>query len=160
MSKIIRLEPIGRETSVRTNSRLLSVLQENNLDILSECRGRGLCATCHIYVKEGAEALSPIHRKEQRTLELITTAACNSRLACQARILADGLVVELPKGMYISAIQNIDDLIGRRAEDHILHPITGTVMVEAGKLITRSMISQLQDEQISAMNLINRIQEA
>jgi len=36
-------------------------------------------------------------------------------------------------------------LIGRRAEAKLLHPITGAVLVEEGKLITRSMLKQLEN---------------
>lgn len=145
MAKTVRLEPIAQESSIQTNGNLLSVLLNKDLDVLKECGGRGMCATCHIYVKEGAEALTPINRREQRTLEVITSCKTNSRLACQARVIGEGVVVELPPGMYVNSLQDIEDLIGRRAETNLLHPITGAVLVEEGKLITRSMLKQLED---------------
>ncbi|HEY9641876.1 MAG TPA: 2Fe-2S iron-sulfur cluster-binding protein [Coleofasciculaceae cyanobacterium] len=145
MVKIVRLEPIAQETSVETNGNLLSVLINKDLDVLRECGGRGMCATCHVYVKQGTEALSPISRREQRTLEVITSCQPNSRLACQARVLADGVVVELPPGMYINSIKDIEDLIGRRAEQNLLHPVTGQILVEKDKLITRSMLKQIEN---------------
>lgn len=145
MAKIVRLEPISQQTSVETNGNLLSVLINKDLDVLRECGGRGMCATCHIYVKEGMDRLSPMNRREQRTLEVITSCQPNSRLACQARVLDDGVVVELPPGMYINSIKDIEDLIGRRAEQDLLHPLTGAVLVEAGKLITRSMLKTIED---------------
>ncbi|GAB4376115.1 MAG: 2Fe-2S iron-sulfur cluster-binding protein [Elainellaceae cyanobacterium] len=145
MAKTVRLEPIAQETSVETNGNLLSVLLSKDLDVLKECGGRGMCATCHVYVKQGMEALSPVNRREQRTLEVITSCKTNSRLACQARVLANGVVVELPPGMYINSIQDIEALIGRRAEQNLLHPVTGQVLVEAGKLITRSMLKQIEN---------------
>ncbi len=145
MAKIVRLEPIAQETSVETNGNLLSVLINKDLDVLKECGGRGMCATCHVYVKEGMEALSPINRREQRTLEVITSCKPNSRLACQARVLRNGVVVELPPGMYINSLKDIEALIGRRAEQDLLHPLTGQVLVEAGKLITRSTLKQIED---------------
>ncbi|HIK53814.1 MAG TPA: 2Fe-2S iron-sulfur cluster binding domain-containing protein [Synechococcales cyanobacterium M55_K2018_004] len=144
MAKIVRLEPISQETAIETNGNLLSVLINKDLDVLRECGGRGMCATCHVYVNEGMDALSPINRREQRTLEVITSCQPNSRLACQARVLADGVVVQLPPGMYINSLQDIEVLIGRRAEQNLLHPITGQVLVEEGKLITRSMLKQLE----------------
>jgi ferredoxin len=144
MVKTVRLEPIAQETSVATNENLLSVLLNKDLDVLRECGGRGMCATCHVYVRDGMEGLSPINRREQRTLEVITSCKTNSRLACQARVLSDGVVVELPSGMYINSIKDIEDLIGRRAEQNLLHPVTGQVLVEEGKLITRSMLKQLE----------------
>jgi ferredoxin len=145
MAKVVRLEPIAQETSIETNGSLLSVLLNKELDVLKECGGRGMCATCHVYVRDGMGALSPMNRREQRTLEIITTCKPNSRLACQSRVLGEGVVVELPPGMYINSLQDIEALIGRRAEQDLLHPITGQVLVEVGKLITRSMLKQLEN---------------
>ena len=119
-----------------------------------------MCATCHVYITEGMESLSPVNRRELRSLEVITTCTKFSRLACQARVLGEGVVVEVPSGMYISEIENIEDLIGRRAEENILHPITGTVLVEAGKLITRSMITQLKDTQVEASDYLAKTRDA
>jgi len=144
MAKTVRLEPIAQESSVQTNGNLLSVLLNKDLDVLKECGGRGMCATCHIYVQEGAESLTAVNRREQRTLEVITSCKANSRLACQARVIGEGVVVELPPGMYVNSLQDIEALIGRRAESNLLHPITGAVLVEEGKLITRSMLKQLE----------------
>jgi ferredoxin len=145
MVKTVRLEPIAQDTSVETNGNLLSVLINKDLDVLRECGGRGMCATCHVYVKEGMDCLTPIDRREQRTLEVITSCKPNSRLACQSRVLQSGVVVELPPGMYINSIKDIEALIGRRAEQDLLHPITGQVLVEAEKLITRSMLKKIED---------------
>ncbi|MEB3337816.1 MAG: 2Fe-2S iron-sulfur cluster-binding protein [Leptolyngbyaceae bacterium] len=145
MVKIVRLEPIAQNTEVETNGSLLSVLISKDLDVLKECGGRGMCATCHVYVTEGMNALSPMNRREQRTLEVITTCKPNSRLACQSRVLGNGVVVELPPGMYVNSLQDIEALIGRRAEQPLLHPITGQVLVEKDKLITRSMLKQLEN---------------
>ncbi|NCJ07672.1 2Fe-2S iron-sulfur cluster binding domain-containing protein [Synechococcales cyanobacterium C] len=150
MAKTVKLAPINRETAIATNDNLLSGLLKNELKVLQECGGRGMCATCHVYIKAGMESLSPLSRREQRTLGAITTCNVNSRLACQARVLDEGVIVELPSGMYVSDMQDIEALIGRRAEQNILHPLTGTVLVEAGKLITRSMITQLEETRVKA----------
>ncbi len=158
MAKIVKLDPINQEVSVQTNDNLLSGLLANELNVLKECGGRGMCSTCHVYIKEGMDSLSPINRREMRTLEVITTAKKFSRLACQARVINEGVVVEVPSGMYVSQIDDIEDLIGRRAEENILHPLTGSVLVEAGKLVTRSMISQLKDTQVEISEYIAKIQ--
>lgn len=152
MVKIVRLEPIAQETSVETNGNLLSVLINKDLDVLRECGGRGLCATCHVYVKQGMKALTPANRREQRTLGTIPSVQTNSRLACQARVLADGVIVELPSGLYLKSIQDIESLIGRRAEQNLLDPLTGRVLVEAGKLITRSVLRQLDLNQLENLS--------
>lgn len=147
MAKTVKINSINEETSVETNDNLLSLLIKKDLRVSQECGGRGMCATCHIFITDGMEQLSPMSRREQRTLEVITTCKMNSRLACQARVVGDGVVVELPAGMYVSEVEDIESLIGQRAEQDILHPLYGTVLVETGKLITRSMISQLRDTQ-------------
>ncbi|MBD1844632.1 2Fe-2S iron-sulfur cluster binding domain-containing protein [Cyanobacteria bacterium FACHB-63] len=145
MVKTVRLEPIAQDSAIETMGNLLSVLLNKDLDVLKECGGRGMCATCHIYVKDGMASLTPIDRREQRTLEVITSCKSNSRLACQARVIGSGVVVELPPGMYVNSIKDIEALIGRRAEQDLLHPLTGQVLVEAGKLITRSMLKKIED---------------
>ncbi|ABW30755.1 2Fe-2S iron-sulfur cluster-binding protein [Acaryochloris marina] len=144
MAKIVRLDPLGQETSVTTNDHVLSALLKNELTVLQECGGRGMCATCHIFITEGMEQLSPISRREQRTLGAITTSTITSRLACQCRVLGNGVVVEVPAGMYLGDMNEIESLVGRRADENILHPLDGRILVEKGKLITRSMISQLE----------------
>lgn len=95
MAKTVKLEPISQETAVNTNDNILSALLANELTVLQECDGRGMCSTCHVYIKNGMESLSPVNRREKRTLEVITTAKPNSRLACQARVMGEGIVVEI-----------------------------------------------------------------
>ncbi len=160
MAKTLKLEPMGQETAIQTNANILSVLLKEELNVMSECGGRGMCATCHVYIKSGQESLSHIGRRERRTLEVITSANPNSRLACQALVIGEGVVVELPAGKYVNAIEDIESLIGRRAEQDILHPLDGRVLVEAGKLITRSMISQLQDTRTQVGEHLARRSEA
>jgi ferredoxin len=144
MAKRVRIEPIAQVADIETNGALLSILMEGDLNILKECGGRGMCATCHVYIQEGMDSLSPMARREERTLEVITTCKPNSRLACQARVMAEGVIVELPIGMYIQSIQDVEALIGRRCERPLLHPITGQTLVEIGQLITRSVVKQLE----------------
>lgn len=156
MAKTVRIDPLGTETAIATNTNLLSLLLANNLEVSQECGGRGICATCHIYITEGEDSVTPMTRREQRTLGVITSCRLDSRLACQAKVIGAGVVVELPAGMYISREDNLEDLIGRRAQEDILHPLSGQVLVEEGKLITRSMIAQLQTTQEQVGNFLNQ----
>ena len=160
MAKTVRLEPIAQNTDIQTNANLLAALLQEDLHVLKECGGRGMCATCHVYIKDGMDSLSSMSRREQRTLEVITTAKPNSRLACQSRVLGEGVVVEVPAGMYIDAIEDIEALIGRRTEQALLHPLTGEVVVESGKLITRSVITQLKDVRIAVGETLARTRDA
>ena len=61
MAKIVKLDPINQETSIKTNDNLLSGLLSNELNVLRECGGRGMCATCHIYIKEGMDTTATIN---------------------------------------------------------------------------------------------------
>ena len=160
MVKTIKLDPLGTKTAIKTNDNLLSGLLQNDLNIAHECGGRGMCSTCHIYVKDGMDSLSPMNRREKRTLGVITTCKVNSRLACQARVMKEGVIVELPGGMYLSEIDDVEELIGRRAQQDILHPISSKVLVEEGKLITRSMISLLKDTKGEVSQYLAQTDEA
>lgn len=144
MTKKVTLEPLGDTTYIATNDTLLSALLKNDLSVLRKCRGRGICATCHVFVKEGMEQLSPVGSQELDTLKSIKNRQANSRLACQSRVLGNEVIVEVPSGMYLNTVDDIEALIGRRAQEDILHPITGDILVLKDKLITRTMISQLE----------------
>jgi hypothetical protein len=58
--------------------------------------------------------------------------------------------------MYISQDDDIEDLIGRRAQSNLLHPLSGQVLVEEGKLITRSVIAQLQTTQSQVKDFLSK----
>ena len=114
MVKQLTLEPIENEVSVKTNDHILSTLLQQELDVQWDCGGRGRCATCHVYIQSGEESLSPKNKRELQTLQLLSNGQKNSRLACQARVLGEGVVVELPVGMYLSEVDNFDTLIGKK----------------------------------------------
>ena len=151
--KQLLLQPQGGSVEVVTQSTLLDALLARNCQVAVACGGQGICATCHVYVKEGEEALTPATSRELRTLSLMTGAAPNSRLACQACVIGNGLVVELPEGMYLQAAEDLTSLVGRRAQAPILHPADGRVLIAKGKIITRSRILELQDEDLSVTQL-------
>jgi hypothetical protein len=62
--------------------------------------------------------------------------------------------------MYVSDVADIELLIGQRATQDILHPLYGTVLVEIGKLITRSMITQLQNTRGEVSQILARSVDA
>ncbi len=56
--------------------------------IVGECGGSAMCATCHVYVEEGADALPPVSDIESDMLDCTATDRdSRSRLSCQ--IVAD-----------------------------------------------------------------------
>ncbi len=143
--KTVQFEPIHETQDVHTRSSLLDALLAKQLQVLMSCGGKGLCATCHVKVKQGADRLSPRTPREQRTLSYITNVSPESRLACQCRVLGEGVVVELPRGMYIERAEDLMSLLGTRATGDILHPINGSILIAEGKIITKSRLEQLRD---------------
>ena len=139
---------------------MLDSLLAKECDVAMACGGQGICATCHVHVKAGDDKLTPKTKREERTLGLISGADERSRLSCQARILGDGVVIELPEGMYVESVQDLESLIGRRSEVSMLHPRDGRVLIPKGKIITRTRLMQLQDENFDIESTWNQTREA
>jgi len=65
---------------------LMEVLKASGYNILATCGGMALCATCHVQVLEGLDALEPAGDEEMDMLDTLHDAGFDSRLACQIRI--------------------------------------------------------------------------
>lgn len=75
--------------------RGLSILElslANNVPHAHVCSARGRCGTCRVRVEAGAAALSPRSQFEAFTLGRVGGGS-NDRLACQARVLGQGVSV-------------------------------------------------------------------
>jgi ferredoxin len=151
--KTLTFHPINESCAVPTNTDVLQALLAKDLKVLMACGGKGICATCHVKVKAGAEKLTPRTPREQRTLSFITGVGKESRLACQTRVLGDGVVVELPEGMYVERVEDLMSLLGQRAEKNILHPINGSVLIAQGKIITKSRLEELKHLNVEVAKL-------
>jgi ferredoxin len=149
----ISIEPLKQKVSVEAGDRLLRALNKDGLNIPFLCGGKGLCATCHIHIENGEECLTQKTAQEEITLRIIVGSTPNSRLACQACVLTDGLSVRVPEAMYIGSLAELEALIGRRAGLALMHPITGEILIEKGKLILRSTLEQLKSENIQFSEL-------
>lgn len=145
----IAFYPINKAAEVTAGANLLQVLLANEFKIRSVCRGRGICATCSVKVRSNPGSLSPCTPQEKKTLGLIVGADESTRLACQCRVLADGVTIELPQGLFIESLDELMALVGEDAVSDYLHPITGAVMIPKDKIITRSQLQlfkNLSDE--------------
>ena len=138
--KSVELAPIGSLMEVPTGTRLLDGLLAMKFEVKMACGGRGICATCHVRVRRGQEDLTPRTAREERTLNHVHGSDESSRLACQSHILGEGVVVELPVGVYVQSAEVVAGLVGSRAEHDFLHPITGQVLIAKHKFITRTML--------------------
>jgi ferredoxin len=131
--------------TMQTEARLLDALLAREVPVKMFCGGKGLCATCHCYVIKNPENLTPMTSQEALTLSILTGAQPNSRLSCQALLIGGDVEVELPKGLYIESVSELETLVGKRTEVPILHPISGDILIMEGKIITRTLIMQLAD---------------
>jgi ferredoxin len=142
----IKFEAAGLNTvHVQPESHLIDALLARDIDVKMLCDGRGLCATCHVYVTKNPQNLSQPTSRETLTLSVLTGARANSRLSCQARVLGDGVEVSLPEGLYIDSFESLEKLIGQRTKVPILHPVTGEILVAANKIIIRSIVQKLEN---------------
>jgi 2Fe-2S ferredoxin len=141
--KTIEIFPTGSKIDCVTGAPIASQRLVELLGLPMACGGNGICATCHVLVVEGLENLSPIEAKEDRCLGRLTGRLPGSRLSCQARVLGD-VSVRMPDGIYLQSIDQLRELIGRRAERNILHPLDGRVLVSAGQVISRFIVRTLE----------------
>ena len=103
MPTITFIHPDNRVQSVEAeidDSAMRVALAHGIDEIVAECGGNAVCATCHVYVDEAwLPKLAPVAADED---DLLDGAAAerlpNSRLSCQIKITPalDGLVLRLP----------------------------------------------------------------
>ena len=100
--------------------RGLSVLELSLLNSVPHahvCSARGRCGTCRVHVDAGGASLSPLNDIERSTLARVH-AHEGDRLACQARVLGDGVSVTrlLPPYADASAARLPDDWVAPGAQ--------------------------------------------
>ncbi len=142
----VKFNAEGLQTiDVSAESRLLDALLSRDVGVQMLCGGRGLCATCHVYVIKNPQNLSPPTAKESLTLSVLTGAKANSRLSCQAHVIGDDIELAFPEGLYIDSFESLESLIGQRTQVPILHPVTGDTLVAANKIIIRTIVEELKN---------------
>jgi ferredoxin len=134
----------NRQVDAKENAKLLSVFKENNISINQICGGQGMCASCHFFVVDGVNSLSPPTQQEKTTFQYTKIARPGARLSCQTRVIGHGVVIELPNGTFVESEKDLEQEIGKKASKTLIHPFTGEVLVEAGKLVMRSAIEKMQ----------------
>jgi ferredoxin, 2Fe-2S len=76
----------------------LDVAEHFDIFLDHACGGACACTTCHLWTKDGSEALTPADDDELDRLDMAADLQLNSRLGCQAVITGPGnYVVEIPK---------------------------------------------------------------
>jgi adenylate cyclase len=82
----------GMRASARYGLSILEFSRLNDVPHAHVCSGRGRCGTCRVRVDAGAAHLSAPADLERDTLALVRANA-GERLACQARVLGEGVQV-------------------------------------------------------------------
>lgn len=72
---------------VEPNTELRDVCQQNDMTLPFGCEN-GVCGTCLVSIKEGAEHLTEKTDQEKETLEVLL-AYEDQRLACQCKVTGD-----------------------------------------------------------------------
>jgi ferredoxin len=134
-----------RQVEAPQNTNMMDIFKQEGIVINQICGGQGMCASCHFFVVSGGNALTPPTDREQRTLRCTKIARPGARLACQTCVIGKGLTIELPQGTFVRSTQELEVSIGKKATQTLIHPLTGEVLVEVGKLVLRSAIEKMNE---------------
>jgi 2Fe-2S ferredoxin len=85
----LRFEPDGIEVEVPVGSSILEAARKCGAQVGSACGGVCACSTCHVYVKEGLQALTPASEREEDIMDKAFDVQANSRLGCQSKLRED-----------------------------------------------------------------------
>lgn len=92
-----KLCPEGAVIEVNPGITILDAALAHDIDIEHACEKSCACTTCHVWVREGGESLVPPSECEDDMLDRAWGLEPDSRLACQAVVGEEDLVVEIPK---------------------------------------------------------------
>lgn len=85
----------GKSIDAVVGMSLLEAIKAADEAILSKCGGNAQCGACHVFVHDGRKSLSKTQRAENEKLDSIVGVGSKSRLACQAKLGEEDVVVEL-----------------------------------------------------------------
>lgn len=101
MPKITFTNPHGPKSTgpltveCRKGLSILDAAEECGARVGHACGGNLACSTCHVYVEQGLESLPEIHDKENDIMDKAWAVRPESRLACQAQVAAEDVVVTI-----------------------------------------------------------------
>lgn len=92
---MLTINPSGKTVPFTEGMSILEALLAADVTITHKCEGKAECGSCHIFVVEGRKTLPKPQRAENTMLDGIVGVSSNSRLACQAKLGAENVTVEL-----------------------------------------------------------------
>ena len=84
----VKFTNTGDEAEVEEGASMKDVTKDEGWPIAYGCED-GMCGTCIVDVKSGAENLTEMEEKEQQTLEVMGMGEGSHRLACQCKCKGD-----------------------------------------------------------------------
>lgn len=94
----LRFAPDGIEIEVAIGTTVLEAARKCDAHVGSACGGVCACSTCHVYVKEGLSDLGEVSEREEDIMDKAFDVRSDSRLGCQAKLLAERTyVVEISR---------------------------------------------------------------
>lgn len=141
----ITLSIDNKQIEAEQNVTLLSIFKTNDILIDQICGGQGMCASCHFFVMDGSDSLTKPTQQEEMTLQFTKIDRPGARLACQTKIIGDGVIIEMPQGTFVKSVEDLEQGIGKKAEQTLIHPMTGEILVEKGKLVMRSALEKMKE---------------
>ncbi len=102
MTKLIFLPheelcPDGAVFDAEPGTTICDAALQNGIEIEHACEKSCACTTCHVYIREGFEALEESTEEEDDMLDKAWGLEPDSRLSCQAQVGDTDLVIEIPK---------------------------------------------------------------
>jgi ferredoxin, 2Fe-2S len=89
----VRFVDQGLETTIEVGQSILDAARTVHAPEGDACGGVCACSTCHVYVEQGGELLSPASEQEEDILDKAFDVRMTSRLGCQAKVQREGVVV-------------------------------------------------------------------
>ncbi len=90
---LVRFIDQGIETEVGVGESILQAARRAHAPEGDACGGVCACSTCHVYIEQGGELLSPAQENEEDILDKAFDVRLTSRLGCQAKVRGEGTVV-------------------------------------------------------------------
>lgn len=101
MPKLTFLNPVGPQSNgplivdCARGTSILDAAEHCGARVGHACGGNLACSTCHVWVQTGLDSLPEVADKENDIMDKAFDVRPESRLACQARLGDDDVVVEI-----------------------------------------------------------------
>lgn len=79
----LKILSYGREIELEDGETVLNALNRAGITIPHECGGNGICGTCRVHVRNGADGLAAALAAEAIVVQRFKSSQLETRLACQ-----------------------------------------------------------------------------